>query len=176
MNSYFSSVEKWRIPQTAVADCLSEMSIDGRNGNEGIVLFLGQDDGDAAELTHLVRLRGPEIKKYPNFISISASLFNEVADVASEHGARLIGQVHSHGSGYSLDLSPTDRDHGLHAPYYLSLVAPDYGLSQKPVETWGIHVYMENRGYVRLTPAEVSQSIEIVPGSQLPILTVGGVE
>jgi proteasome lid subunit RPN8/RPN11 len=176
MNSYFSLIEKWRMPETAVADCLAEMSIDGRSGNEGIVLFLGRDDGDVAELTHLVKLRGPDIKKYPNFISIGASLFNEVTNLASEHGARLIGQVHSHGPGYSLDLSPTDRRYGLHAPFYLSLVAPDYALSRKPVETWGIHVYMENRGYVRLTPAEISRRIEIVLGAKLPDLTAGGDE
>ncbi len=176
MNSYFSSVEKWKIPQTAVSDCLAEMSIDGQNGNEGIVLFLGRDNGDAAEVTHLVRLRGSNIKKYPDFINIDASLFNEVTDLASEHRARLIGQVHSHGPGYFLDLSRTDREYGIHAPCYLSLVAPDYGLSQKPLGTWGIHVYMENRGYVRLTRSEVLRKIEMVPGAQLPFLTAGGAE
>jgi hypothetical protein len=174
MNSYFSSVQKWRIPQSAIADCLDEMSIDGRDGNEGIVLFFGMDDGETAEVTHLVRLRGPNIKKHPDFIRIDSSLFNEVADLASEHGVRLLGQVHSHGPGYFLDLSPTDREYGIHAPYYLSLVAPDYGLSQKPLETWGIHVYMENRGYIRLTSPEVSRKIDLVPNGRLPFLTVGG--
>jgi hypothetical protein len=42
-NSYFSEIQTWRIPEMAIADTLEEMAIDGREGNEGIVLFLGHD-------------------------------------------------------------------------------------------------------------------------------------
>ena len=175
-NPYFSHVEAWRIPETAIPDSLHEMAVDGEQGNEGIVLWLGRDDGEVAEVTHLVRLRGPFVKKYPDLINIHPLLLNDVADVAIEHKARLIGQVHSHGPGYQLDLSPTDREYGVKAPCYLSLVAPDYGITDAPIHLWGVHVYAEVDGYLRLTPEEVHRRIKIVRGPHLPFLTVGATQ
>src|ERR1700686_3853005 len=107
-NPYFSQVEALRIPATGMPDALAEMAIDGREGNEGIVLFLGRDQDAATEVTHLVKLRGPRIEKHPAQIQIDAELLNDVTDIAIKNNVRLIGQVHSHGPGYSLDLSPTD--------------------------------------------------------------------
>jgi hypothetical protein len=172
-NSYFSQVEAWRIPAAVIPDALAEMAIDGREGNEGIVLFLGRDKDAAAEVTHLVKLRGSGIEKYPAQIQIAAELLNEVTDVAIKNNARLIGQVHSHGPGYGLDLSPTDRAYGIKTPYYLSLVAPDYGMSSAPVQRWGVHVFTENQGYARLSAAEVEHRIQVVPDAHVPFITVG---
>lgn len=172
-NSYFSQVEAWRIPEAVIPDALAEMAIDGREGNEGIVLFLGRDKDATAEVTHLVKLRGPGLRKHPLQIKIDAALLNEVTDVAIENEVRLIGQVHSHGPGFSLDLSPTDKAYGLKTPYYLSLVAPDYGMSAVPIQRWGVHVFMENQGYVRLDAAEVESRIQVVPGAHARFITVG---
>ncbi len=172
-NSYFSQIETWRISETVIPDALEEMAIDGRQGNEGIMLFLGRDKDAAAEVTHLVKLRGPGLEKYPAQIKIDAALLNEVTDVAIESKVRLIGQVHSHGPGYGLDLSPTDRVCGIKTPYYLSLVAPDYGMSAMPIQRWGVHVFMENQGYVRLSAAAVDRRIQVVPGAHVAFITVG---
>jgi hypothetical protein len=172
-NSYFAEVESWRIPKVAIPDARAEMALDGREGNEGIVLFLGRDRGTAAEVTHLVKLRGPGVERNPVQIRITAALLNEVTDVAIENNVRLIGQVHSHGPGYSLGLSATDRLYGIKATYYLSLVAPDYGMSRVPIQRWGVHVFMENQGYVRLGVREVKRRIQIVPGTLVPFITVG---
>lgn len=173
-NSYFSHTETWRIPETVVPDSLAEMAIDGRRGNEGLVLWLGCDHGEIAEVTHLVRLRGPLVKKHPDLINVHASLLNDVADLAIDEKVRLIGQVHTHGPGYWLDLSPTDRDYGIKVPSYLSLVAPDYGRTTAPIQQWGVHVFDDGDGYVRLSPEEVHRRLQIVPGPHLPFLTAGG--
>jgi hypothetical protein len=173
-NSYFPQITAWRIPETAIPDLLAEMAIDGREGNEGIVLFLGRDDLTVSEVTHLVRLRGPGIRKRAWQITIQANLLNDVTDVAIEHNVRLVGQVHSHGPGYGLDLSPTDRLYGIKTPYYLSLVAPDYALSSAPIQRWGVHVFLEEQGYARLNSHEVSQRIQLFPTKRIPFLTVGG--
>ncbi len=175
MNAYFSQTDVWRVPAPAIADSLAEMAIDGNNGNEGIVLWLGCDDGDIAKVTHLVRLRGPLVEKFPDLINIHPVLLNEVADVAIENNVRLVGQVHSHGHGYSLDLSPTDRDYGIQAPGYLSLVAPDYGTTTTPIHCWGIHVFTDS-AYWRLPHHEAQRRIEVTRGSEVPFLTVGGRE
>jgi hypothetical protein len=175
-NSYFVPVARWRFPESVISDSLREMAIDGQRGNEGIVMWLGRDDGGSTEITHLVRLRGALVDKRPDLINIHPSLLNDVADLAIEHKARLIGQVHSHGPGYSLDLSPTDREYGIKAPHYLSLVAPDYGNTTTPIQYWGVHVFVEGNGYVRLTPEESYTRVQLIPGSRLPFLTAGGAE
>ena len=163
----------WRIPETAIDDCLTEMARDGIDGNEGIVLWLGRDRNDVAEITHLVRLRGPLVEKRPDFINIHSSLFNDVADFAIEENLRLVGQVHSHGPGYRLDLSDTDREYGIKVPSYLSLVAPDYGQTREPIHRWGVHVFMAGAGYQRLSESEAHRRLEVVRGPRLPMVTVG---
>jgi hypothetical protein len=173
-NSYFSQIETWQIPETAIADMLEEMAIDGRDGNEGVVLFLGRDRDAVAEVTHLVKLRGPGIEKYPWRINIDAALINDVTDVTIENKVRLIGQVHSHGPGYGLDLSPTDKAYGVRTPYYLSLVAPDYALSAAPLQEWGVHIFMEKQGWIRLRAPEADRRLQLVPNSHASVITVGG--
>jgi hypothetical protein len=170
---YFAITDIWQFPQSAVPSVLSEMAIDGSKGNEGITLFLGVDAGTTTEITHLVRLRGNGITKHPDQITISPALFNEVTDIAIKEKVRLIGQVHSHGPGYCLDLSPTDRRYGIRTPDYLSLVAPNYAMTDTPIHEWGIHVFVENQGYVRLPDQEVKRRIELSSGPPLPFLTVG---
>lgn len=185
MTSYFSKTTKWKISETVLPDSFGEMALDGEFGNEGIVLWLGRDQGASAEVTHLVKLRGPLIYKCPNQIRIHSALFNEVADVAIEHNVRLLGQIHSHGAGFDLDLSFSDRSYGLQTPYYLSLVAPNYARFVVPVSACGVHVFKPTRryllwpgpsAYVRLKLREVHRSLEIVPGPHLPFITVGGGE
>jgi proteasome lid subunit RPN8/RPN11 len=173
MNPYFSETRGWRIPESAIAASLAEMVIDGRAGNEGIVLWLGRDKGDIAEITHLVRLRGRLVEKLPDFINIHPSLLNDLADLAIAHKVRLVGQVHSHGPGYGVDLSPTDRKFGIRAPQYLSVVAPDYADTTVPVHSWGVHVYVEGFGYSRMSREGASRCIEVVAGLPLSWLTVG---
>jgi proteasome lid subunit RPN8/RPN11 len=172
-NPYFSETKGWQIPENAIADSLAEMAIDGRAGNEGIVLWLGRDHGDIAEITHLARLRGPLVERFPDFINIHPSLLNDVADLAIARQVRLVGQVHSHGPGYGLDLSPTDRKFGIRAPQYLSLVAPDYANTRAPVHCWGVHVFVEGFGYSRMSRDEAHGCLHVVPGPRLPLLTAG---
>lgn len=172
-NPYFSRIESWRFPEEVIADALEEMAIDGRQGNEGIALFLGNDSDGAAEITHLVKLRGLGLEKYPDQIKLAASLLNDVTDVAISNRVRLIGQVHSHGPGYGIALSYTDRTYGIKTPSYLSLVAPDYALSAAPLERWGVHVFIEKQGYVRLNVTEAARRLRIVPDAHVPVITVG---
>jgi len=89
---------------------------------------------------------------------------------------RLLGQIHSHGPNYPLDLSATDREYGIKAPQYLSLVAPNYGNTAFPIHTWGVHVFVEGFGYSRLSQEEAEQRLCIVEGPHLSLLTAGGAE
>jgi hypothetical protein len=172
-NSYSSPTQFWRLPKAAIEDSLDEMAHDGDSGDEGIVLWLGKDTGEIADITHLIRLRGPLVERRKNYINIHPALFNDVADIAIELGLRLVGQVHSHGPGYGVDLSPTDRIYGIHVPSYLSLVAPDYARTGAPLHDWGVHVYTDEAGYIRLSGDEARRRLQITEGTRPPMLTVG---
>ena len=172
-NPYSSPTQFWRLPKAAIEDSLDEMARDGAHGNEGIVLWLGKDTGEIAEVTHLIRLRGPLVEKRKNYINIHPALFNDIADMAIERGLRLVGQVHSHGPGYGVDLSPTDRIYGIQVPFYLSLVAPDYARTRASLHDWGVHVFTSDAGYVRLGGDEARRRLQITEGLRPAMLTVG---
>jgi hypothetical protein len=174
MNSpYFTQTRLWRIPQAAIEDSLDEMAIDGAKGTEGIVLWLGKDSDDIADITHLIRLRGPLVEKRKEYINIHSALLNDVADIAIEHSLRLVGQVHSHPPGYGVDLSPTDRMYGIRVPSFLSLVAPDFARTRVPVHDWGVHIYTAERGYVRVGQVGARRCLQITDDPRPPMFTVG---
>ncbi len=171
---FFPRVERWHIPEMAVADSLREMAQDGSQGNEGIVLWLGRRHGGEATVTHLVALRGPGVVKQPDLLIIEPWLLNEVTDVTIGLKVALVGQIHSHGDGHGVDLSITDRTRGIAVPHYLSVVAPHYAMEPRiRIEDCGVHVFESRTGYRRLSVDEIGQRLTIVPGGRVPLIIVG---
>ncbi len=170
----FSQIDTWTLPVSALENAFAEMAIDGREGNEGVTLWLGKRGNGRAEITHSVVLRGSGVIKRPAYLNIEPYLLNDVADLAIERDLSLVGQIHSHGHGYSTDLSHTDRNYGIRVPYYLSLVAPDYAMNPgTPVTDCGVHIYEQELGFRRFSPAEIDSRIKLVEGVDTPVLTVG---
>src|ERR1043166_4887285 len=108
----FPPITTWLLPEDVFRESLTEMARDGARGNEGIGLWLGQRCDGTAEISYLAVLRGPGVVKHPAYIRMDAGLFNDLTDLTIELGVVLIGQIHSHGPGWPLDLSPTDRTYG----------------------------------------------------------------
>ena len=172
----FSQIDTWTLPVSALENAFAEMAIDGRDGNEGVTLWLGKRGNGRAEITHSVVLRGPGVIKRPAYLNIEPDLLNDVADLAIELDVSLVGQIHSHGHGYSTDLSLTDRNYGIRVPYYLSLVAPDYAMNAGiPITDCGVHVYERDLRFRRFSLSEVDTRIKLVGGIDTPVLTVGEV-
>ena len=172
--NFFPPVQIWHLTEGALQGSLQEMAEDGVHGHEGVVLWLGRCAQGQADITHLVGLRGPGAIKRPDVLMIAPRLMNEVTDLALDLNVRLIGQIHSHGKGYGTDLSITDRTHGISVPYYLSIVAPDYGLrSGTHITDCGVHVFEPGHGYRRLSTAEIMHRVEVVPGPPPPFVLVG---
>jgi hypothetical protein len=171
--TFFPPVRGWRIPERAVAGSLAELARDGREGMEGIALWLGRRrDGDA-EVTHLVALRGPGVTKRPDLLRIEPWLLNDVTDVAIDLGVSLVGQIHSHGRAW-VDLSWTDRADGVAVPHYLSVVAPWFGLRPGTrLVDCGVHVFEPSQGWRRLPASEVEVRLRVDPGARAPVITVG---
>jgi proteasome lid subunit RPN8/RPN11 len=169
----YPPVARWRMPASALDDMYKELAEDGRQGREGIVLWVGRRQQDGiADVTHLLLLRGPNVSRGPDQIRIAPAVMNLVTDVVGAVNGVLVGQIHSHAPWCGTDLSYTDRRYGIAVPDYLSAVAPDFGLRIVPVTEWGVHVYREHR-WVRLSREEVATAIELVSGRGPPVVAVG---
>lgn len=166
--------EQWSIPNSIWRDSFEEMASDGRGGREGIALWLGITQGGLGHVRRAVFLRGEGARKERALLQVSSALMNDVTDVAIELGLVLLGQVHSHGPGWPIDLSPTDKMFGIAHPGYLSIVAPDYALSVVPPEMCGVHVFMSGVGYTRLVATEAARRVALVEISTEPAVIVGG--
>lgn len=154
---------RWEVPEAALSISLEEMRLQGLKGNEGTALWLGrQRDQDLALVTHVVCLRGAGVTTAHSLIHVEAGLINMVADVALALGAYIVGQIHSHGHGWGVGLSLTDRELGVRAPWFLSVVAPDYGLRPTlGLRECGVHVCLPGGHFVRLSPAAVRQRVAV---------------
>lgn len=172
---YFPRVDRWRVPPGVVRSSLEEMALDGETGDEGICLWLGDNDEQGgATISQLVRLRGPGIVKSPANIQIAPELMRQVHEVAQDLGVTLVGQIHSHAPWHGVSLSFVDRQYGISAPYYLSIVAPDYALNaETTLDDCGVHVFVAGSGYVRLTSDQVRRCVLTDLDSPFSILTIG---
>lgn len=172
--SYFPKIKRWIIPQAALDQSREEMALDGRAGNEGTSLWLGTKKGGEARLTHLVFLRGPGVDKSPYNIRITPELMREVHEKAMAVSGILIGQIHSHHRHCGVDLSPTDHACGIRVPYFLSIVYPDYAQTESTkITDCGVHVFLPDKGFVRLSSKEVAKQIIVEPQLPVEVLVVG---
>jgi proteasome lid subunit RPN8/RPN11 len=170
--NFFPVVHQWKLPGELLPVSLQEMALDGRVGNEGICLWLGQRGEDGiAVVSHAVKLRGCGIWKSPVNIRIAPELMREVHQYARALGVILVGQIHSHGPYHSVDLSPTDLRYGVSVPYYLSLVAPDYSLrAETQWRDCGVHIFAPGSGYRRVCDNQIPELLLV--DSALPLQEV----
>lgn len=171
--SVYPKISEWRVPSSLLSKSLVEMRTDGNDGNEGICLWLGlrYEEKETAEISHVVRLRGPGVSKKPDQIQIHPELIRDVHYAAQKLDRILVGQIHSHGTAYGIGLSSVDIEYGISVPYYLSVVAPHYAL--RPKTEWkhcGVHVYVPQRGYLRVPSSKI---IIVERSLPLEVLTVG---
>jgi hypothetical protein len=173
VSAFFPPVNQWRLPEDVVRGSFAELARDGQQGNEGVALWLGRrQDGDA-EVTHLVALRGPGVKKGPGLLRIDPWLLNDVTDLTMTLGVSLLGQIHSHGRGW-VDLSPTDRADGIAVPHYLSVIAPWFALRPGTgLADCGVHVFEPGAGWRRLSVRETRARLRVDSGGRVPLITVG---
>lgn len=172
--SFFKVPHRWCIPEAAILASMREMAIDGAQGREGVAMWLGNYEDETAIITHVVALRGPGVKKAPDQLIISAALTNDVTDLTIEHQVTLIGQIHSHGKNYGIDLSLADRTYGIAVPGFLSVVAPDYAMrAQTSIKDCGVHVFEPGIGWRRFSQTELAERVSITSYGDVPILVAG---
>lgn len=155
----------WILPQRALDYAYQELAADGALDREGIALWAGTAQGSDVRVTHVLLLRGPGVVRKEGYIGIAPDLLNQVTDALSEidGDVYLVGQIHGHPPRVSTDLSDVDIAYGIRAPNYLSVVAPNYGMSPVPrLEECGVHVFTPSVGWRRLLPSEVASRVSVV--------------
>lgn len=173
-NKYFPTVDRWSLSEAVLQASMAEMSRDGTEGNEGVAMWLGRRAQGCATVTHVVALRGRGIIKRPAQLIIQEPVFAAITETAIDLGVSLIGQIHSHGPGYSIDLSPTDKTYGIAVPYYLSLVAPDYAMRpHTPLTACGVHMLQPGQGFRRLAVSEINTCFHMTRESLPPLIVIG---
>jgi hypothetical protein len=173
MNRFFPAIQRWNIPLSAWHAAFCEMAIDGRLGNEGTAFWIGKRENGVANVTSLAIIRGNGIHKRPDLIVIADVIMHQLTDVISGSKNCVLGQIHSHGISYGVDLSKTDREHTLSVPGFISIVAPNFALEIAPPAACGIHVYESDTGFRRFTSDETQHRIVLSNTSFGPIVTVG---
>jgi len=165
MKSPYQCAERWLLAEGLFDAVLRELSIDGFRGQEGVAFLVGRHVGPEAHITHLIALRGKCLVKREDHLHIPAAMMNEVTDHVIEQEAVLLGQIHSHGPGYGIDLSYPDHYFGIRAPGFLSLVCPDFALRHGTrFDECGIHVFDAPRGFRRMKAGEIGQRFQTLPG------------
>lgn len=153
----------WFIPEVLYQSSLEEMAIDGKKGNEGICLWLGNREENINRISHLILLRGEGIIKGSGNITLKPELMLEVHRAAQKEELILIGQIHSHSRLAGIDLSWTDRKYGVSVEGYLSVVAPNFAKDNTPINKCGVHVYVKGNDYVRFSEKEIKKRMIIEP-------------
>ena len=168
--SPYRTAERWLLAEGLLQAAFEELSIDGLHGREGVAFFLGRHQERDGHVTHLVVLRG-RILKTENHLKIPPALMNEVTDHVIAQDGVLLGQIHSHGPGYGVDLSYPDHFFGIRAPGFLSLVAPDFGMRPGTrLEDCGVHVFDEPHGFRRMGEGEITARFGTLAGVQAQVL------
>jgi hypothetical protein len=166
MNSPYRCAERWLLADGLFDAVLQELAIDGLCGQEGVAFLLGRHQGIEGHITQLIVLRGAKLVKREDHLHIPSALMNEVTDHVIAHDGVLLGQVHSHGPSYGVDLSYADHYYGIRAPGFLSLVCPDFGLTPGTrLEDCGVYVFEAPKGYRRMQMPEVAKRFAPLPGA-----------
>ena len=171
--SLYEEITNWKMPGNVLSESIRLMVPDGKKGNEGIVMWLGQMQAGTATVTHLVAFEDDLLCKRSDYLQIPSAVMNAVADVSEKMGSVLIGQIHSH-PGNFVNLSIADRRYGISAPYYLSVVAPYY--AQKPDTNWrqcGVHQFVPHQGFRRFSVDETARRISEIPGQISKTIMLG---
>ena len=170
--SPYRTADRWLLAEGLIQAVLEELSIDGLRHREGVAFFLGRHHGPEGHITHLVVLRGVQLVKREDHLHIPAALMNEVTDHVIEQQGVLLGQIHSHGPGYGVDLSYPDHFFGIRAPGFLSLVCPDFGMRlETGLEDCGVHVFDAPRGFRRMGSGEIAQRFGALTGTAVRVVT-----
>ena len=133
----------------------------GMDGDhEGIVLMLGREFDS---LTLILSVVAPDADHGPGHVMVDGTSVAAVTEVAHKHNLAVLGQIHTHPSGWTEHSNGDDHLVLLKFDGILSIVAPHYGhFGLRPITSLGIHQLQEGVWH-RVTDASAMAGITIAP-------------
>jgi hypothetical protein len=154
------NITSWSLPSDLIAESVEIMRPNGKLGNEGLALWLGDEQDGLVEVSHILRLRGTGLVARPLQLALSMRAISQITTLSDQLGAYWAGQIHSH-PGEFVDLSLVDRAMGIKVQDYLSVVCPHYAQgSTTHLDECGVHLF-DAGAYRRLPPTEVAARVRI---------------
>jgi len=110
------------------------------NGNEGLVFLCGRAAEDGLTLTAVIT---PHVRNDFGSVFVTAQEFGRAAKRARALGTQILCQIHSHPGDCCHHSDGDDRLVILPFEGMLSIVMPNYGQPDAPIERWGIHQFLD---------------------------------
>jgi proteasome lid subunit RPN8/RPN11 len=140
-----ADVRNVRIESDVVSSTLGALQRCGREGFEGLVLWLGEIEGEAAHISKAIM---PTQKPTRNESGVGYFIDGETLfrlnQALTESGLRLIAQVHSHPSE-AYHSNTDDRYAIVTAEGGLSFVVPNFGRAPSDPTIWAIYRLTEGK-------------------------------
>lgn len=135
----------------------------GADGDhEGILFLLGRHTGNTSIITTVL---APCADHGPGHVICTEGQFAHATRAAHDHRLGVLGQLHTHGRGWTEHSRGDDTLVLMPFDGMLSLIAPWYGhVGLRPLHTLGIHQHQGSQ-WVLIRPDSARQHLHLLPDS-----------
>jgi Prokaryotic homologs of the JAB domain len=156
----FEAIIKFLIPPQVLAETLQFLRVKGKQECEGLVLWVGIADNDAAQVQQAVVPKQIAVRsRHGLSVHVAGETLHDLNVWLYEKRLRLLAQVHSHGEhAYH---SETDNEHSIvTALGALSVVVPYFGNVPCSLESFAF-LRLSAKGWIELSREEVQGLIDV---------------
>lgn len=126
---------------------LSELGRRGRGVVESGAFLLSPAADASGHVTHVVYYDDLDPDCLQGGISLHGFAYSKLWDICSEHGLKLIGDVHTHPST-GVKQSSIDRAHPMHSQTgHIALILPTFATAPVRATEVGVHEYLGDKGW-----------------------------
>jgi hypothetical protein len=164
MSQLYPEIEKWAVPQAALAKTVAAVLPTGLAGRETGVFWLGERS-TIATVSALVMPSGQGVEEHPEQWKVSPAVYGAISLWAKPKHLALLAIAHIHLPGVPVALSWADRNLSVQVPGILAIVIGNGG-ADRDHSQWSWNVYNRNE-YRKMTPPQLGDRIDITPNGRL---------
>lgn len=159
------------VAPACVQATLGVLASNGRLGLEGSALWLGSTSD--LRVQTVVVPAGPGVSFEPKRVQLSVQWMDALGAFCDEIGQVVLAGVHSH--PWTAFHSEVDNDGFLHAPDFVSIVVPRYGVTDlaEAKSEWAVYVGLPN-GRWRSSSWSLAVELDPTASFETRVVTVGG--
>ncbi len=162
--SGFEAIRSVTVPLALAEATQRSLRAAGREGNEGLALWSGIQDGTSFAVRTLTTPEQRALRSAEGVcVVVDGNALHEVNVAVFKRGERLLAQVHSH-PGRAYHSAMDDRYAVITSPGALSLVVPDFAV--RPFDVGGCAIYRLTRSgtWIEVPRQEAKSLIRVSDG------------